>query len=69
MERKVSTLSLKTGMYISGLDRPWLDTPFLVEGFLINDDEEIDNLQKHCEYVYINTDKGIEAEIYLDEPA
>lgn len=67
MERKVSTLSLKIGMYVTGLDRPWLDTPFQAEGFVIHDDDAIDSLQKHCETVSIDTEKGIEAEIYLDE--
>jgi HD-GYP domain-containing protein (c-di-GMP phosphodiesterase class II) len=69
MERKVSTQNLKTGMYISGLDRPWLDTPFLMQGFLINDDDEISELIKYCNYVYINIESGIEADTYLEEPA
>lgn len=69
MERKVSTLCLKTGMYVSGLDRPWLDTPFLMQGFLIKDYEDVDNLKKHCKYVYIDIEQGVEADTYLDKPA
>jgi len=33
-------------MYICGLDRPWLDTPFLMQGFIIDDDKEIEDLNK-----------------------
>jgi HD-GYP domain-containing protein (c-di-GMP phosphodiesterase class II) len=66
MERKVSTFDVKIGMYVANLDRPWLDTPFLIQGFLIKDDEEIVALQQQCEYVYIDTEQGEEADTYLD---
>lgn len=68
MERKVSTLCLKIGMYVSRLDRPSLDTPFALSDFIINDENDIDNLKKFCEYIYINIEKGVEADTYLDEP-
>lgn len=67
MERKVSTLYLKPGMYVSNLDRPWGDTPFLMQGFFLSNEEEIHTLAKYCKYVMIDTDKGIEAESYLTE--
>ena len=67
MERKISTFDIKIGMYVSNLDRPWLDTPFVIQGFLVKDDEDIVALQQHCEYVYIDTEQGIEADNYLDE--
>ena len=51
---KVSCSDLKVGMYIQELDRPWLDTPFMFQGFYIRDDEEIETLQGYCEYVFIN---------------
>lgn len=67
MERKVRTGRLKKGMYVSNLDRPWLDTPFLLQGFFISDDEELKALDKYCEYVYIDTDRGPGADIYFGE--
>lgn len=67
MERKVRTGRLKKGMYVSNLDRPWLDTPFLVQGFYIQDKDEIRALDQYCEYVYIDTDRGIAADMYWDE--
>ena len=67
MERKVRTGRLKKGMYVSNLDRPWLDTPFLIQGFYINLKEEITALDKYCDYVYIDTDRGIAADMYWDE--
>jgi len=66
-EKKVSTLYLKQGMYVSSLDRPWLDTPFLMQGFIIKDDDEILLLKKYCEHVYIDTDKGADSDQYIVE--
>lgn len=66
MDRKVSVAYLKVGMYVSKLDRAWVQTPFLIQGFLIRDEEEIYTLVKHCTYVYIDIDKGIKADMYFD---
>ena len=67
MERKVSTFDLTIGMHVSNLDRPWLDTPFLLQGFIIEKEDDILALQQHCKFVFIDTDKGDEATSYLDE--
>jgi hypothetical protein len=38
--RKVYTANLQVGMHVSALDRPWLESPFLVQGFyIVNDDD------------------------------
>ena len=52
MNRRVPVGQLELGMYIAELDRPWLDTPFLVQGFLLDDAEQLVLLRKYCEYVY-----------------
>ncbi len=52
---KVNTSDLKIGMFISELDRPWLDTPFLIQGFLIEDIGDIARLRLYCQYVYADT--------------
>jgi HD-GYP domain-containing protein (c-di-GMP phosphodiesterase class II) len=67
MERKVNVAYLKTGMYVSNLDRPWIDTPFLLEGFLIQNEEDLSTLSKYCTYVFIDTDRGIGASQYVEE--
>ena len=41
-------------MFVADLDRPWVDTPFLLQGFLIEDDEQIAALRAHCEYVMVD---------------
>lgn len=45
-------------MYVSRLDRPWLETPFIFQGFEIREQAEIDLLQRCCRIVYIDVEKG-----------
>lgn len=45
-------------MFVSGLDRPWTQTPFPLQGFYIRDLEEIKQLKVHCNFVYIDVVKG-----------
>ena len=49
MATKVFTTDLKVGMFVADLDRPWVDTPFLLQGFVIEDDDQIAALRTHCE--------------------
>lgn len=42
------------GMYVSMLDRPWLGTPFVFQGFEIKDRLEIELLQSYCSIIYID---------------
>jgi HD-GYP domain-containing protein (c-di-GMP phosphodiesterase class II) len=43
---KIYATDLEPGMYISSLDRPWLDTPFTLQGFRLQSEEDIRRLQK-----------------------
>ncbi|MBA55451.1 MAG: hypothetical protein CMK89_13435 [Pseudomonadales bacterium] len=51
---KVPTDQLKLGMHVSRLDRPWLDTPFLFQGFPVHDEDDLTALKNICEFVYID---------------
>lgn len=53
MQTKVYSPQLKIGLFVSSLDRPWLDTPFMLQGFLIENEEDIRLLQKYCEFVHV----------------
>ena len=46
------------GMSVSKLDRPWLETPFIFQGFEISEQAEIDMLQRCCSIVYIDVERG-----------
>lgn len=56
---RVSANLLKRGMFVCRLDRPWLGTPFLMQGFLIEHDEELRQLRALCDQVYVDTQKSL----------
>ena len=41
-------------MFVYELDRPWLDTPFLFQGFLIEQQAQIDDLRLYCRFVLVD---------------
>lgn len=55
---KVDVNELVVGMFVSGLDRPWSQTPFPLQGFYVRDMEEVTELKAHCRHVYIDVVKG-----------
>ena len=56
--QKIEVTSLSVGMFVSKLDRPWLDTPFLTQGFLLETQEDIDRVGRYCDFVYIDSTKS-----------
>lgn len=55
---KVFVQDLHVGMYVSNLDRPWLETPFLLQGFALESSEDIQRLTQYCSYVFVDTKKS-----------
>jgi len=58
---KIRVGDLKLGMFVSDLDRPWLDTPFPFQGFAIGKGD-ISRIAQYCEYVYIDVNKSIDTQ-------
>lgn len=54
----VATHELSIGMYVAELDRPWLETPFLFQGFYLETDRDISELQEYCSHVYVDIDRS-----------
>jgi HD-GYP domain-containing protein (c-di-GMP phosphodiesterase class II) len=49
---------LQFGMYIAELDRPWTDTPFRFQGFVLETPEQLETLRKYCRQVQVDPDKA-----------
>jgi HD-GYP domain-containing protein (c-di-GMP phosphodiesterase class II) len=49
---------LRTGLYVSQLDRPWTETPFLFQGFVIESDEQLQTLRQLCKVVYVEVSRA-----------
>ncbi len=53
---------IRPGLYVRALDRPWIETPFVFQGFRIVGDAEIEALRSYCRTVYIDlgrSDPGV----------
>ncbi len=64
MKKQVSVEELQFGVYVAELDRPWEGTPFMFQGFVLNNDKQLETLKKYCKKVYIDPEKGAD----LPEP-
>jgi HD-GYP domain-containing protein (c-di-GMP phosphodiesterase class II) len=60
-------MSLEPGMFIAELDRPWLETPFALQGFVVRDTSEILYVSNYVEHVYVDAEyKGRPRSLKLD---
>lgn len=53
---KVQAENLRPGMFVAELDRPWLETPFTLQGFVVRDDEDVLYIGRYVDFVYIDAD-------------
>lgn len=51
---KVPVGDLRVGMFVCKLDKDWLDTPFLLQGFKIEEEQDIDVICQHCNHVWVD---------------
>ncbi len=55
---KVFAEDLARGMFVCELDRPWLESPFLFQGFRIETDDELAQLRETCQYVFVDVEQS-----------
>ena len=60
MKIKKNISELQIGMHVCDLDRPWIESSFLFQGFEIANDHELVQLRQECKFVYIDTEKSIQ---------
>ncbi|MDP1541470.1 MAG: HD-GYP domain-containing protein [Moraxellaceae bacterium] len=60
MIKQINVRQLRKGMFICGTDRKWIEIPFFRRKFLITSDKEINTLREYCEFVVIDTAKGVD---------
>src|SRR4051812_43705408 len=61
VKKRISTENLAFGMYIAELDRPWAETPFAFQGFVLKTQAQLDVLRKYCSAVYIDPERGADS--------
>jgi HD-GYP domain-containing protein (c-di-GMP phosphodiesterase class II) len=55
----ISTHDLKLGMFVAELDRPWLGTPFALQGFLISNERQLAALREYCSFVSVDRSRSV----------
>lgn len=53
---KVSATSLEPGMFVAELDRPWLETPFTLQGFVVRDPAEAIYVSRFVDHVFVDAE-------------
>jgi HD-GYP domain-containing protein (c-di-GMP phosphodiesterase class II) len=56
MKKKVAVSDLQFGLFVYELDRPWTETPFPFQGFVLENEEQLKTLRTCCRHVYVDTE-------------
>ncbi|NMG28716.1 HD-GYP domain-containing protein [Aromatoleum evansii] len=55
----IAATDARLGMFVVELDRPWIGTPFLMQGFLIDDARTLEQLGECCRFIYIDRSRSV----------
>jgi HD-GYP domain-containing protein (c-di-GMP phosphodiesterase class II) len=58
VKKRIPVSELRFGMYIAELDRPWTDTPFMFQGFVLSTEQQLDALKKYCQSVIVDVERS-----------
>ena len=58
MKKTISVAQLQFGMYVAELDRPWTETPFMFQGFVLQTEEQLETLRKFCKTVTVDSERS-----------
>src|SRR5476651_838442 len=61
--KEIAIEELHFGMYVSKLDRPWTETPFVFQGFILKTDKQVEILKKYCKTVFVDPEKEDRGEL------
>ncbi|MBE0626209.1 MAG: DUF3391 domain-containing protein [Burkholderiales bacterium] len=55
--KQIPVDELQLGMYVSKLDRPWTETPFIFQGFILRSQKQIEVMKQYCIHVFVDPEK------------
>jgi cyclic di-GMP phosphodiesterase len=58
VKKRVPVDELRLGMYVAELDRPWTETPFVFQGFILSTPQQIEMLRNYCSSVFIDVERS-----------
>ena len=59
MKEIVACSDLQIGMFVTDLDRPWIESPFMIQGFLVEDEETLGQIRELCRFVTIDRARSV----------
>src|SRR4051794_18013961 len=68
LKKNVPVTELRFGMYVSQLDRPWTDTPFAFQGFVLQTEAELEILKGFCKWVVVDEARSAPARQHAVKP-
>jgi len=68
LKKNVPVTELRFGMYVSQLDRPWTDTPFAFQGFVLQTEAELEILKGFCKWVVVDEARSAPARQHALKP-
>ena len=60
--KKIDVGALELGMYVAELDRPWIESPFLFQGFVIESEDDLRQLREICSWVVVDEEMTVQAQ-------
>jgi len=58
LRKSVPVSELRFGMYVAELDRPWIETPFRFQGFVLTNEQQLETLRKYCKSVFVDVERS-----------
>lgn len=61
--REIPVEQLSFGMFVAKLDRPWTETPFVFQGFVLKSEKQLGVLKQYCKHVFVDPEKEERSEV------
>ena len=55
--REIPVENLTFGMFVAKLDRPWTETPFVFQGFVLKSERQFSTLKQYCKHVFVDPER------------
>lgn len=55
---RLPVAELRRGLFVARLDRPWSDSPFLFQGFVVKNDKELEQIRALCQWIEVTPERS-----------
>jgi len=58
-KEQIPAHQLELGMFVVELDKPWIESDFLMQGFVLEDQADLDKMKATCNHVFIDRSRSV----------